>query len=492
MPQTTIVVDSLDDWKPYAASSEVVDMETFIAEDLDTSSKRQIINLCSDYTYLSKGYFCSLSAESRGFRVTPSLKTLGFLNRPEGLNVNLPSLAVINKFIPSNTDQISELETLVVFGYAQMEQFSRLARIAYEWCNFPIMRMKVRQSNNIKSKQWRIESLQPASLKSLTEAEEDFFASIMEKNASGIWRKSKYRKESKLSLAILIDQNEELPPSNSKALKKMVASAQNLGFETEIITEADYTRLGEFDALFIRTTTAVNHYTYAFAIEAKRLGIIVLDDPDSILKCTNKVYLDRLLKKHKIPIPKTKIISRDQYQLLDLSTIEFPTVLKIPDGSFSRGVKKASNIDEYKAKMEELFKGSHLVLQQEYIYTEYDWRIGILNKSPIYACRYHMAKGHWQIINHDKKTTESGTFATLPMREVPPSVVKTAIKAASLIGDGLYGVDIKWLDDKAYVIEINDNPNIDYGIEDQLAGDELYRTIMLDFLRRIYQRQNER
>jgi hypothetical protein len=78
MPQTTIVVDSLDDWKPYAASSEVVDMETFIAEDLDTSSKRQIINLCSDYTYLSKGYYCSLSAESRGFRVTPSLKTLGF------------------------------------------------------------------------------------------------------------------------------------------------------------------------------------------------------------------------------------------------------------------------------------------------------------------------------------------------------------------------------------------------------------------------------
>lgn len=492
MPHTTIVVDSIEDWKPYAASTEVMEMEAFIAEDLESTSKRQIINLCSDYSYLSKGYYCSLSAESRGFRVTPSLKTLGFLNRPEGLNVNLPSLALQSKLMPTSTESGNEQESLVVFGYAQTEQFSRLARMAYEWCNFPIMRMKVRQGSSVKSKQWRIDSLVPASLKSLTESEEDFFASVMEKNASGIWRQSKLKKESKLSLAILVDPNEELPPSNSKALKKMMASAQTLGFETELITEADYTRLGEFDALFIRTTTAVNHYTYAFAIEAKRLGIIVLDDPDSILKCTNKVYLDRLLKKHKVPIPKTKIISRDQYNHIDLGTIEFPTVLKIPDGSFSRGVKKASNKEEYQQKMEELFKGSHLVLQQEYLYTEYDWRIGILNKSPIYACRYHMAKGHWQILNHDKKTTESGSFKTLPMREVPPSVVKTAIKAASLIGDGLYGVDIKWFNDQAYVIEINDNPNIDYGIEDQLVGDELYRTIMLDFLRRIYQRQNER
>jgi glutathione synthase/RimK-type ligase-like ATP-grasp enzyme len=492
MPQTTIVVDSLDDWKPYAASTEVMDMEAFIAEDLDTSSKRQIINLCSDYSYLSKGYYCSLSAESRGFRVTPSLKTLGLLNRPEGLNVNLPSLSVLNKSAQVKSESIPELESLVVFGYAQAEQFSKLGRMAYEWCNFPLMRMKVRQVNSIKSKQWRIEELQPVSLNSLSDVDEDFFASIMEKNASSIWRQSKLKKESKLSLAILVDPSEELPPSNAKALKKMMTSAQTLGIETEQITEADYTRLGEFDALFIRTTTAVNHYTYAFAIEAKRVGIIVLDDPDSILKCTNKVFLDRLLKKHKVPIPKTKIISRDQYAHIDLDSIEFPTVLKIPDGSFSRGVKKASNKEEYQQKMDELFKGSHLVLQQEYIYTEYDWRIGILNKSPIYACRYHMAKGHWQIMNHDKKVTESGGFKTLPIREVPTAVIKTAIKAASLIGDGLYGVDIKWFKDQAYVIEINDNPNIDYGIEDQLAGDELYRTIMLDFLRRIYQRQNER
>jgi glutathione synthase/RimK-type ligase-like ATP-grasp enzyme len=38
------------------------------------------------------------------------------------------------------------------------------------------------------------------------------------------------------------------------------------------------------------------------------------------------------------------------------------------------------------------------------------------------------------------------------------------------------------------VIEVNDNPNIDSGVEDQYLGDELYRLIMSEFLRRLEDR----
>jgi len=31
---------------------------------------------------------------------------------------------------------------------------------------------------------------------------------------------------------------------------------------------------------------------------------------------------------------------------------------------------------------------------------------------------------------------------------------------------------------KGYVIEVNDNPNIDSGVEDKYLGDELYRLVM--------------
>ena len=60
-------------------------------------------------------------------------------------------------------------------------------------------------------------------------------------------------------------------------------------------------------------------------------------------------------------------------------------------------------------------------------------------------------------------------------------VLDTAVKAANLIGKGLYGVDLKMVDDKAYVIEINDNPSIDHGLEDAIIGDEMYYRLLNHF-----------
>ena len=49
----------------------------------------------------------------------------------------------------------------------------------------------------------------------------------------------------------------------------------------------------------------------------------------------------------------------------------------------------------------------------------------------------------------------------------------------------LQGVDIKVLDDKPYVVDVNDNPNIDAGVEDTVLKDNLYETIMDEFVNRI-------
>ena len=68
---------------------------------------------------------------------------------------------------------------------------------------------------------------------------------------------------------------------------------------------------------------------------------------------------------------------------------------------------------------------------------------------------------------------------------MPADVVATAVKLAKLICDGLYGVDLKQNEQGVYVIEINDNPNIDAGVEDQFLGDRLYETVMAEFVRRM-------
>ena len=39
--------------------------------------------------------------------------------------------------------------------------------------------------------------------------------------------------------------------------------------------------------------------------------------------------------------------------------------------------------------------------------------------------------------------------------------------------------------DRAVVIEVNDNPSIDSGVEDKYLGEQLYAEIMGEFLRRM-------
>jgi glutathione synthase/RimK-type ligase-like ATP-grasp enzyme len=97
-----------------------------------------------------------------------------------------------------------------------------------------------------------------------------------------------------------------------------------------------------------------------------------------------------------------------------------------------------------------------------------------------------MASKHWQIVNWGTdKENQEGKVTCVSVEDAPAGLLKTALKATALIGKSLYGVDMKEVDGKFYVIEINDNPNIDSGIEDKILKDKLYSTIMDVFLNKI-------
>ena len=83
----------------------------------------------------------------------------------------------------------------------------------------------------------------------------------------------------------------------------------------------------------------------------------------------------------------------------------------------------------------------------------------------------------------------SGAHKTLPVREVPKTVLEAAVAAGARVGDGLYGVDVKEVRGKAFVIEVNDNPSIDAGCEDQVLGEELYLAVMASLKRRLETRR---
>ena len=129
--------------------------------------------------------------------------------------------------------------------------------------------------------------------------------------------------------------------------------------------------------------------------------MVVIDHPDAIVQCANKVFLKELLDKHKVATPKTKLLlsqSDIDYKAIS-DSLGYPVVLKIPDGSFSIGVEKAENLEQLQTTAESLFKQSTILLAQEFIKTDYDWRIGVLNNRPIYACQllWHATTGKFII-----------------------------------------------------------------------------------------------
>jgi glutathione synthase/RimK-type ligase-like ATP-grasp enzyme len=271
------------------------------------------------------------------------------------------------------------------------------------------------------------------------------------------------------------------------ALDAFCRAGERLGLRTELISRDDIERLTQFDALFIRDTTHVNHYTYQFARRAAAAGLVVIDDPDSILKCGNKVYLNEVLSRHHIAVPKTLLVQRGNAGDV-LTTLGLPCILKRPDGAFSLGVAKVETREALLPTLDTLFASSEIVVAQEWLPTEFDWRVGVLDRRPLFVCKYLMAPAHWQVVKREPGRKLEGATIAFAVGEVPQIVVNTAVAAANLIGDGLYGVDLKQVGDRCYVIEVNDNPNIDAGNEDGVLGEALYREVMGVFLRRIRER----
>src|SRR3954451_20879248 len=61
-----------------------------------------------------------------------------------------------------------------------------------------------------------------------------------------------------------------------------------------------------------------------------------------------------------------------------------------------------------------------------------------------------------------------------PLQNVPAGVIETAQRAARLVGDGLYGVDLKQQGARTCVIEVNANPDIDSECEAALPASRVW------------------
>ena len=476
-----IVVNQPRKWKFAIDGVRVVSSKSYITDaEFQSNRNLRVFNLSNSYRYQSMGYYVSLLASAREHRAIPSVTTIRDFSN---LSVIRSIANDIEELIQSSLEKISDTKFSIhiYFGQTTELSYKQLAHRLYQLFETPLLQVFF-----IKTDKWMIQRVVPLSMDKIDATHIE----MIHKFANNYFSKKRFQKPRlkhyKYDLAILINPNESNPPSCPNALKNFKDAANKVGFYVDFITKDDYEDICEYDALFIRATTSVNDFTYEFSRRAYAEGLVVIDDPWSILRCANKIYLNERMKQNKISTPKTEMLTKGKFKASMAESFAYPMVLKQPDSAFSLGVTKVNNAEEMVDSLKRLFRKSDLIIAQEFLYSDFDWRIGVLDNLPLFACKYYMAKDHWQIYNWQaSKDEDAGCFETFSIDQVPEQVLKIALKAASLMGDGLYGVDLKMVEDKVYLIEVNDNPNIDADIEDLVLKDELYLKIMQSIYSRI-------
>ncbi|HSM12576.1 MAG TPA: RimK family protein [Thermoanaerobaculia bacterium] len=482
MIENLVVVSRLADWPHELAGTRVVSSQEYLTDARwGAETRLRVFNLCRSYAYQSAGYYVSLLAEARGHRPQPDVLTIQDMKGPNPLR-----LEQLDELVQRTLRRIphAEFELSIYFGRTLAERDRQLGRRIFGLFPAPLIRAFFQRRHD----RWRLKAVRPIPAGEVPETHRPEMIRSAELYFRSRRELAPGPAEPRWSLAILVDPDEEEPPSDDRAIQKFSRAFQRRGFSVELVTSEDSGRIKEFDALFVRATTAVHHFTFRFSRRAAREGLVVIDSPEAIVRCANKVFLAELLARHGLPTPKTVLVHRDSVDEV-IPRIGLPSVLKLPDSAYSMGVVKVTTREELEERAHAMLEKSALIVAQEFARSDFDWRIGVLDGRALYACKYHMAEGHWQIIHRVGRRTDYGRVEAMPVEEAPRSVVRLAVRAARLIGDGLYGVDVKVVGRRPMVIEVNDNPSLEAGYEDRALGDALYDAVAEAFERRLVQRE---
>lgn len=484
--RTVIVTDQQQDWLQIPDTA-VVTARRYLAEpDSGEAGDVRLLNLCRTSRYQGRGYYVSLLAEARGQRALPNVKAVEELKAEafvQSLRDRLQPL--VQETLRHDESDRFELDAYL--GQDPARRHPALAEQLFEAVNAPLLRVLFTRAAG----RWHLEAVQPIGVTDIPVQHRAFLMRAIQDFASGSPAATRPPRPQpdRPRLAILRDPDEPHKPSNDGALQAMLRVAPLVGLEAELIGPGDLERLPEFDALFNRASPEVDGVTYEFVRRAEAMGLPVVDDPESILKCLNKVYMHELMNRHRIAQPRTLTVHRGNLDQV-IATLGLPCVLKLPDSGFGLDVMKIESEDDLRQTADRFFQVSELIVAQEWLPTGFDWRVGVYDRRPLFVAKYYMAPGHWKVnqVTEGERLIEGRTEA-MAVGEAPEAVISTAVRAANLIGRGLYGVDLKQVEDRVYLIEVNCNPNLDAGNEDQVLGDALYREVLGVFARRIAQRR---
>ena len=140
-------------------------------------------------------------------------------------------------------------------------------------------------------------------------------------------------------IGIFVERYNITNSEEMNALMRFAQVARKLGHWTDFLFRPDMFKIPEYDAIFIRALTDPLNSAYVAARTAELHGVKVIDDPDSIYICCDKINMYRHLMKAGVPIPQSVFLrehdltqERGSELFAELGT---PLVLKAPNTSFS-------------------------------------------------------------------------------------------------------------------------------------------------------------
>jgi glutathione synthase/RimK-type ligase-like ATP-grasp enzyme len=284
-------------------------------------------------------------------------------------------------------------------------------------------------------------------------------------------------------IACFVEKYNFSDPREEGALQNFKQAAEEQDHEFHFLFREDIDTIPNYNAIFIRATTDPLYTSYIVSKTAWELGLKVIDDPESIQICANKIHQYALFEKYNVPHIPTLFLNKDELhhkKITDVfETLGKPVVIKAPYTSFSRYVEKAACETSFRDIAKRYFKKSDTIAVQKFVPTQFDWRIGVLNDQVLYTCKYMIPKGRWKhgAKLRGKPTVIWGRTVSMKKANTPLRVRDVALKACRVVGKGLYGVDIKEVNGEFVVVEVNDNPSIYAGYED-LRDKDLYSKVI--------------
>lgn len=218
------------------------------------------------------------------------------------------------------------------------------------------------------------------------------------------------------------------------------------------ITEFSRKRFNDIDVFLQRCVSTLRGLYITKILE--EYGFNVVTNFESSLRCIDKIQCSIALAKNGIPTPKTLISFTEEAGLKALEDLGYPAIVKPVLGSWARLVAKINDKDAAKSIFEDrrmMGAWYSIYYLQRYVNKpNRDIRSTVIGDKVVAAIYRVNENGDWRT-----NTARGGRAVTC---EITPRIEELSLKAASAMGEGIFGVDLMEENNDYLVHEVNHSP----------------------------------